>query len=68
MTSIVAKSTNIWGAIYDGDEKLWSLLAGYDLRQVLDTHPEWFSEPDILRRRVLLLVIAAVLEDEPILQ
>ena len=33
-------------AIYNGDEKQWFLPLGCDLRQVVDTHPEWFDEPE----------------------
>ena len=30
---------------------------GHDLRRVLDSHPEWLDEPDLIRRGVLLRLI-----------
>ena len=55
------------GATYDGIEKQWSLPPGVDLRQVLDSHPDWFAEQDVIRRRVQLRIIAS-LDEDPLLR
>ena len=42
------------GAVYSSIEKRWPFPPGLDVRRVLTTNPEWFDEPDMVRRRILI--------------
>ena len=46
-----------WNAIYDGEDKQCRDPLGTDLRSVLNHHPEWVREPELLRRTILLRLI-----------
>ena len=64
---IAVKSIKGGGVVYDGLAKQWPLPLGSDLRQVLDACPEWLEEPDALKRRILMIIIAE-LDEQPILR
>ena len=48
------------GAVYNGEEKQWSMPAGHDLRRILDAHPDWIEEPDVVTRCILLHLIISL--------
>ena len=54
------------GATYNGAAQQWSFLPGVDLRRVINEHPEWITEPHVVRRHILLRMLAE-LEEEPLL-
>ena len=58
---------NEWGATHNGDAKEWYFPPGVNLRYIFQTHPEWFLEPEMLRRNLLLRITHEV-EDSPLLR
>jgi hypothetical protein len=49
-----------WNATYNGDAKQWYYPLGADLRSILQHHPEWMREPELLRRDILLRLMQEV--------
>jgi len=49
-----------WGATYNADAKQWYFPPGSDLRRLLQDHPNWLQNPELLRREILMRMIREI--------
>ena len=53
-------------ATCDGDEKLWSMPPGSNLRRIIMMHPDRLEDAAMLHRRIMLIMVAE-LESHPVI-